>query len=72
MCATAHVCACGGYRKKGYKVLKVPQSQAADLLSHQEEDKIGKTKQAQIEQTYKKTLRLAFSSPSEVNAYLKD
>ena len=36
------------------KVQGVPQSQTAALPRHQEEDKTDKTKQAQIEQTYKK------------------
>ena len=47
------------------------QSQTAALFRHQEEEETAKTKQAQIEQTYKKTLRLALSSPSEVIAMLK-
>ena len=36
------------------KVQGVPQSQAATLLRHQEEEETDNTKQAQIEQTYKK------------------
>ena len=39
--------------KKGKrKVQGVPQSQAAALPRHQEEEDTGKTKQAEIEQTY--------------------
>ena len=52
-------------KKKGKrKVQGVPQSQTAALSWHQEEP--NKSNQAQIEQTYKKALRLALSSPSEV------
>ena len=41
--------------KKGKgKAQRVPQSQAATLLRHQEEEETDKTKQAQIEQTYEK------------------
>ena len=36
------------------KVQEVPQSRTAALPRHQEEEKTDKTKQAQIEQTYKK------------------
>ena len=36
------------------KVQGVPQSQAAALPWHQEEERTDKTKQAQIEQTYEK------------------
>ena len=36
------------------KVQGVPQSQAAALSRHLEEEKTDKTKQAQIEQTYEK------------------
>ena len=36
------------------KVQGVPQSQTAALLRHQEEKKTDKTKQVQIDQTYKK------------------
>ena len=36
------------------KVQGVPQSQAAALPRHQEEEKTDKTKQAKIEQMYKK------------------
>ena len=36
------------------KVQGVPQSQAAALPRHQEEEETDKTKQAQIEQTYEK------------------
>ena len=36
------------------KVQKVPQSQAAALPRHHEEEETDKTKQAQIEQTYEK------------------
>ena len=36
------------------KVQGVPQSQTAALPRHQEEEETNKTKQAQIEQTYKK------------------
>ena len=36
------------------KVQRVPQSQTAALPRHQEEEKTDKTKQEQIEQTYKK------------------
>ena len=42
-------------KKKGKrKVQGVPQSQTAALPRHQEEEETDKTKQAQIEQTYKK------------------
>ena len=41
--------------KKGKrKVQGVPQSQPAAFPRHQEEEKTDKTKQAKIEQTYKK------------------
>ena len=41
--------------KKGKrKVQGLPQSQAAALPRHQEEEETDKTKQAQIEQTYEK------------------
>ena len=40
-------------------VQRVPQSQAAALPRHQEEEETDKTKQAQIEQTYGKALKLA-------------
>ena len=36
------------------KIQGVPQSQAAALPKHQEEEETDKTKQAQIEQTYNK------------------
>ena len=36
------------------KIPGVPQSQAAALPRHQEDEKTDKTKQAQIEQTYEK------------------
>ena len=49
----------------------MPQSQTAALPKHKEEEETDKTKHAQIEQTYKKTSRLAFFSPSEVIAMLK-
>ena len=49
----------------------MPRSQATALPRHQEEEETDKTKQAQIEQTYKKARRLALSSPSEVIAMLK-
>ena len=43
--------------KKGKrKVQGVPQSQAASLPRHQEEEEADKTKQAEIEQTYEKKL----------------
>ena len=43
------------YTKKGKrKVQGVPQSQTAALPRHQEEEETDKSKQAQIEQTYKK------------------
>ena len=53
------------------KVQGVPQSQTAALPRHQEEEETDKSKQAQIEQNVRKTLRLALSSPSEVIAILK-
>ena len=53
------------------RVQEVPQSQTAALPSHQEEEETDKYKQAQIEQTYEKELRLALSFPSEVIAMLK-
>ena len=40
--------------KKSKRVQGVPQSQAATLPRYQEEEETDKTKQAQIEQTYKK------------------
>ena len=40
------------YKKGKSKVQGVPQSQAAALPRHQEEEEIDKTKQAQIKQTY--------------------
>ena len=44
-----------GVRKKDErKVQGVPQSQAATLPRHQEKEETDITKQAQIEQTYKK------------------
>ena len=49
----------------------MPQSQAATLPRHQEDEKKDKTKKAQIEQTYEKH-GLALSSPSDVIAMLKD
>ena len=42
------------YKKSKRKVQGVPQSQAAALPRHQEEEETDKTKQAQIEQTYEK------------------
>ena len=42
------------YKKGKRKVKGVPQSQAAVLPRHQEEEETDKTKQAQIEQTYEK------------------
>ena len=49
------VISCNHYEKKGKrKVQGVPQSQIAALPRHQEEAEIDKSKQAQIEQTYKK------------------
>ena len=43
------------YKKKGKrKVQGVQQSQTAALPRHQEKEETGKTKQAQIEQTYEK------------------
>ena len=46
----------------------MPQSQTPALSRHQEEEETYKSKQAQIEQIYKKHLRLALSSPSDVIA----
>ena len=41
--------------KKGKRQIQgVPQSQAAALPRHQEEEETDKTKQAQVEQTYEK------------------
>ena len=46
--------ACESCLKRGKrKVQGVPQSQAAVLPRHQEEEESDKTEQAQIEQTYK-------------------
>ena len=59
------------YNKGKRKVQIVPQSQAAAILWHHEEEDTDKTKQEQIEQTYKKALRLALSLPSEVTTMLK-
>ena len=42
------------YKKGKRKVQGVPQSQTAALPRHQEEEETDTTKQAQIEQTYKK------------------
>ena len=43
------------YEKEGKrKVQGLPQSQTAALSGHQEEEETDKSKQAQIEQTYKK------------------
>ena len=42
------------YKKKVKKDQEVPQSKAAALHRHQEEEKTDKTKQAHIEQTYEK------------------
>ena len=51
------------YEKKGKrKVQGVPQSQTAALPRHQEEEETDKSKQAQIEKTYEKAIRLALSS----------
>ena len=41
-------------KKSKRKIQGVPQSQAAALPRHQEEEETDKTKQAQIEQTYEK------------------
>ena len=52
-------------KKKGKrKVQGVPQSQTAALPRHEEEMETDKTKQAQIEQTLRKALRL-LSFPQE-------
>ena len=60
------------YNKKGKRNVEgVPQPQAAAIPRHQEEEETDNTKQAQIEQTYEKLLRLALSSSSEVIATLK-
>ena len=49
--------------KKGKrKVQGVPQSHAAALPRHQEEEEMDKTKQAQIEQTYEST-KISFLFP---------
>ena len=40
--------------KQVREMSRVPQSQAATLPRHQEEEETDKTKQAQIEQTYEK------------------
>ena len=45
---------CLSFKKRKRKVQGVPQSQAAALPRHQEEEGTDKTKQAQIEQTYEK------------------
>ena len=45
------------------KVQGVPQSQAAVLPRHQEEDETDKTKQAQIEQTYEKHYKISSLYP---------
>ena len=59
-------------KKKGKrKVREVPQSQTVALPRHQEEEETDKSKQAQIEQTVRKSPRLVLSSPSEVIAMLK-
>ena len=58
------------YNKKGKRNVEgVPQPQAAAIPRHQEEEETDNTKQAQIEQTYEKLLRLALSG--EVIATLK-
>ena len=41
-------------KKKVREVQEVPQSQAAALPRHQEEEETDKTKQVQIQQTYEK------------------
>ena len=41
-------------KKSKIKVQRAPQSQAAALPRHQEEEETDKIKQAQIEQTYEK------------------
>ena len=44
-----------GFRNKGKRKFQgVPRSQTAALPKHQEEEETDKSKQAQIEQTYKK------------------
>ena len=53
------------------KIQGVPQSQAAALPRHQEEEETDKTRQAQIEQTVRKALRLALSSPKRGNRHAK-
>ena len=45
---------CMWKRKGKRKVQGVPQSQAAALSKHQEEEETDKTKQAQIEQAYER------------------
>ena len=45
---------CVQVQKGKRKVQGVPQSQTAAIPKHQEEEKTDKSKQAQIEQTYKK------------------
>ena len=54
--------------EKVREVQGVPQSQAAALPRHQEEEETDKTKEVQIEQMFK---RLALSFPSEVITMLK-
>ena len=49
-----------------------PIAQTAALPRPQEEEETDKSKQAQIEQTYKSTKISSLSSPSEVIAILKD
>ena len=43
-----------GYKKGKRKVQGVPRSQTAAFPRHQEEEETGKSKQAQIDQTYEK------------------
>ena len=58
-------------RKGKGKVQGVPQSKAAALPRHQEEEETDKTKRAQIKQTYGNwTLKQAYSSTSRKHAYI--
>ena len=52
--SSLHSCAATKRKNGKRKAQEVPQSQAAALLRHQEEEETDKTKQGQIEQTYEK------------------
>ena len=53
------------------KKVRGPQSQAAALPRHQEEEETGKTKQAQVEQMYEKHCDLSSLFPKRGNCSAK-